>query len=303
MAMQIETATQQFLAYVERERGCTAATAKAYGSDLRRCIAYLVEAGVDLETDALTSLALREYVTWMAARSYTSATLRRRVSTLSSLYRWLIYCGHATTNPCLSLALPKKRRPTPTYLTLEEARRVLASSEDHPDPRTAFRNRAMMATLLFCGLRRAELLDLRVSDVDLRSRWVKVRPGKGVEGRSVPLLEEPADALRDWPESRPKVEHDFVFTGIGGRPLRAHGLQHTFRDIAKVAGVNREGVTLHTLRHTFASLLLQQGFDLVSIKEMLGHADLATTSVYLHLDAAHLKAAVGRHALAGRCGG
>ena len=106
--MQIETAARQFLAYVERERGCTAATARAYGSDLRRCIAYLVGAGVDLDTDALTPAVLREYVGWMAREGLVGATIRRRVSTVSSLFAWLIYCEHSATNPCLSVALPKK---------------------------------------------------------------------------------------------------------------------------------------------------------------------------------------------------
>jgi len=185
--MHIETAAQQFLTGIERERGCTGATVEAYASDVRRCVAYFREVGVELDTGSLAPQVLRAYVSWLASEGYSSATVRRRVSTLSSLCRWLIVEGVLVTNPCLSVALPKKRRPTPSYLTLEKARRVLAASEEHSNPRTAFRNRAVISTLLFCGLRRAELVDLRVSDVDLRSRWLKVRRGKGVKGRSVPL--------------------------------------------------------------------------------------------------------------------
>lgn len=302
--MNIETAAERFLVYLERERGCTAATSAAYGSDLRRCIAYLQANGVALDCDSLTAATLRGYVSWMAGEGYSPATVRRRISTISSLCRWLVSEGVLLTNPCVSVVLPKRRRRTPSYLTLEEARRVLAASEEHRNPRTAFRDRAVIAVLLFCGLRRSELLDLRVSDVDLRSRWLKVRRGKGVKGRSVPLVKEAAEAIADWLEFRPAVGHDYLFTGKAGMRLGKNGLIGLFRRAAARAGVAREGVTLHTLRHTFASLLLQHGCDLVSIQQMLGHADLSTTSVYLHLDAAHLRAAVERHPLgaAGQAG-
>lgn len=295
--MHIETAARQFLVYLERERGCTGATSAAYGSDLRRGVAYLQEAGLPLTTDSLTPATLRAYVSSMASAGYSPATVRRRVSSLSSLCRWLVGEGALVANPCLSVTLPKKRRQAPSWLTVEEARRLLRASEEHSNPRTAFRNRAVVAVLLFCGLRRAEVLDLRVSDVDLRSRWLKVRRGKGLKGRSVPLVEDAARALADWLEFRPVVDHDYLFTGKGGQRMGKNGLTALFARVSKRAGVAREGVTLHTLRHTFASLLLQYGCDLVSIQEMLGHADLSTTSVYLHLDASHLRAAVERHPL------
>ncbi len=104
-------------------------------------------------------------------------------------------------------------------------------------------------------------------------------------------------ALADWLEFRPDVDHDYLFTGFTGRRLGNNGLACIFKQVAKKAGVLRDGVSLHTLRHTFASLLLQEGCDLVAIKELLGHADLSSTAIYLHMDASHLKAAVQRHPL------
>jgi site-specific recombinase XerD len=160
-----------------------------------------------------------------------------------------------------------------------------------------FRNRAIIAVLLFCGLRRQELADLQLSDVDVKSRWLRVRRGKGGKGRSIPLAPEAAEAVGDWLEFRPEVDHEYLLTGLGGRRLGKNGLVRVFRRVAKLAGVDRRGVSLHTLRHTFASLLLQEGCDLVSIQELLGHSDLSTTAIYLHLDAAHLQGAVARHPL------
>lgn len=114
----------------------------------------------------------------------------------------------------------------------------------------------------------------------------------------MPLVAEAARAISDWVEFRPEVEHDYLCTGLGGKRLGIRGVDRVFARVAHATGVDREGVSLHTLRHTFASLLLQHGCDLVSIQEMLGHADLSATAVYLHLDASHLQAAVGRHPLA-----
>ena len=148
-----------------------------------------------------------------------------------------------------------------------------------------------------CGLRRAEVVGLEVSDVDLRSRWLRVRRGKGGKGRSVPLVPEAAEAVGDWLELRPEVDHGALFVGIHGERLNVGGMAKVFRDVADRAGVDREGVTLHTLRHTFASLLLQEGCDLIAIQELLGHADLSSTAIYLHMDASHLQGAVGRHPL------
>ena len=126
--MKIETAAKQFLQYLTLERGCTDATAEAYGSDLRRCIEYLDEQGIEPDTEQVTAAVLRGYVSWLAAKGYSPATVRRRVSGLSSLWKWLIYSERATENPCACVMLPKKRRhkntqerPAPDITFLLEA--------------------------------------------------------------------------------------------------------------------------------------------------------------------------------------
>ena len=295
--MMIATAAEGFFQYLEYEKGCTAATSSAYGADLRRCIAFLGEVGVALEVEAITQQVVRHYLVWMGERGYAPSTVRRRIAALSSLFRYLVNTGARGHNPCLGLALPKKRRRLPAVLTVEEAKRLLTASEDHPNVRTAFRNRATIAVLLYCGLRRGEVLGLGVSDVDLKSGWLKVRSGKGVKDRLIPMVPAVAEIIADWLEFRPEVGHDYLLTGREGKPLSIKGVVRAFELVKRRAGLVREGVTLHTLRHTFASLLLQEGCDLVSIKEMLGHADLATTSIYLHISAPHLQAAVALHPL------
>jgi len=296
--MRIEEAVPLFVNHLLLERGCSSGTSEAYASDARKLQQYHDEEGIPQDTEALTPIVMRRYVSWLATAGYSPATIRRRVYAISSLFKWAIGYGHADANPCASVVLPKKERHMPAVLTAAEARRVLAASEVHSNARMGFRNRAIISLFVFCGLRRAELADLRVDDVDLRARWVRVRRGKGGKGRSIPLVEEAAEAVGDWLEFRPEVDHESLFVGISGEGLKIGGVAKVFTAVAAKAGVNREGVTLHTLRHTFASLLLQEGCDLISIQELLGHADLSSTAIYLHIDASHLQSAVGRHPLA-----
>jgi site-specific recombinase XerD len=297
--MRIEDAAQLFFTYLEHERGCSAATASAYGADVAALLRYLAQEGIEPCVESLKPVVLRRYVSWLSSRGYSPATTARRTYAISSLCKYLVNYGYAEFNPCRQVVLPKKVRRMPAVLTLEEARRVLRVADDHRCPWMGFRNRAIIAVLLFCGLRRQELVNLKLSDIDLRSRWLKVRRGKGGKGRSIPLAPEAAEAIKDWLEFRPEVDHEYLLTGLGGRRLGKNGLVSAFRRVAKCAGVDRRGVSLHTLRHTFASLLLQEGADLVSIQELLGDADLSTTAIYLHMDAAHLQGAVALHPLGG----
>lgn len=296
--MTFEAATSEFFRYLEYERGCTAATSSAYGADLRRCVLFLQEVGLPCEVEALSHQVLRQYLVWMGeVRGYKATTIRRHIAAVSSLCRYLVSAGKLPNNPALGLALPKKRRRLPSVLSVEEARRLLVASEDHPNVRMAFRNRAIIGVLLYCGLRRSEVLALEVRDVDLKAGWLKVRSGKGMKDRLIPLLPEVSGMIGDWLEFRPQVAHGALFLGREGKPLALNSLVRLFDRVCRLAGLKRESVTLHTLRHTFASLLLQEGCDLVSIRDMLGHSDLATTSIYLQVSAPHLQTAVGLHPL------
>jgi site-specific recombinase XerD len=293
--MNFEAASREFFRYLEYERGCTAATSRAYGADLRRCVAFLEDVGIPAEVEQVTRVVVREYLAWMGEKGYRPSTVRRRIAALSSLCKYLVSAEKLGSNPCVGLALPKKRRRLPAVLSVEEAKRFLSASEDHPNVRMGFRNRAIIGVLLYCGLRRSEVLALKVNDVDLKAGWLKVCSGKGMKDRLIPLLPEVSGMVEDWLEFRPEVGHGALFTGREGKPLALNTLVRLFDRVRQRAGLDREGVTLHTLRHTFASLLLQEGCDLVSIRDMLGHADLATTSIYLQVSASHLQAAVERH--------
>ena len=175
--MKIEAAAEQFLRHLVLERGCSPLTAAAYQSDVRKLVEYLEQESTEADVGELTPIVLRHYVSFLAGEGYNPATIARRLYAVSSMFKYLINYGYADSNPCASVVVPKRHRRMPAVLNAEEARRVLEAAEGHTNPRMGFRNRAIVATLLFCGLRRAELVGLKVADVDLRSGWLKVRNG------------------------------------------------------------------------------------------------------------------------------
>ena len=186
----------------------------------------------------------------------------------------------------------------PTYLRRDELRAILDAAQQNRDVLVAFRNYAMMAVCIFAGVRRSELLDLRLGDVDSDAKMIRVR-GKGRKWRAIPLAEEAWGALSDWLEFRPDgCSHDYVFTTVRGNRVHPSRMQRIWQSILGRSGVRREGVSLHRLRHSAATLLLQSGTcDIVQIQHLLGHSRIDTTAVYLHLQPRDLQRAMARHPL------
>ena len=157
----------------------------------------------------------------------------------------------------------------------------------------------MMATLIFTGVRRGELINLRVGDVSLREGTVRVM-GKGSKMRVIPLVDQAIEAIRDWLEfRREQCDHNFLFTTTHDNRIYPSRMQRIWKSILERADIDNDGVTLHTLRHSMATLLLQSGqCSLVEIQKILGHSRLDTTAVYLHVCDGDLRDAVQAHPLA-----
>jgi len=301
--MQFEQAVEQFLYWLEIERECSPLTIEAYQSDARQFRAFLSDVGIDHDTKAITSDVVRQFIAEMKGRGLSPQTIARRINCLRSLWRFLNITGLETTNPCIAVTVPRKRRSLPTFLSVDECRAMLGATETNHYAILAFRDRAALSLLMCAGLRRSELLDLLVSDIDVDAGWVRVRRGKGGRPRMVPLVGEAVPAVRDWLELRPECGHDRLLTTLSRKPLGKNGLQVLFHKALRNSGIMRPGLTLHSLRHTFASLLLQNGCDLLSIQKMLGHASLDTTAIYLHVGMKTLQEAALRHPLAERAPG
>ncbi len=299
--MRFQHAVDEFLAYLQHERGCSPFTVVSYRSDFRLFLSFLADRRVPPSIDNVTSSVVRQYVATLSKAGYAPSTIGRRVASLKSLVSYLQECEYTSHNPLARISTPKKQHRTPTYLTLEECQHLLDATDKNHFFMLAFRDKAILGTFLYTGIRRGELLALKLDDADLEACTLAVRNGKGGKGRVIPLCDEVIELLRDWLELRSECDHDVLFTTRLGQPLGKHGLQDTFCRAKQAAGIEREGVTIHTLRHTFASALLQNGADLVSIQRLLGHSSLDTTAIYLHVQMDGLREAVARHPLSRNC--
>jgi len=272
-----------FLAYLEFERGLSRNTLEAYRSDLLQLGTHLKRTGVDGLTATPNDLA--DFVADLAAGSETRppvspATLQRKVACLRSFYRHLRRQELVAEDPTVRLHAPKQARRAPQVLTRDEVARLLDAPRGTEPP--ALRDRALLELMYACGLRASEAIGLDVGDVDLDTGVLRTGPKE----RLVPIGSAASRALVAYlTRGRPRLVGDRTETTLflnhrGGR-LTRQGLYKIVQRHARAAGLDGK-MSPHTLRHTFATHLLAGGCDLRSLQEMLGHADIATTQIYLH---------------------
>jgi len=291
--MELRPLVAEFLTHLRVERRLSPHTIFAYQHDLRTFLRFLAEENQSAVLDAVSPELLRRYLVWLENRELEVATIRRRFHGLRSFWAYLCDWYDVNRNPFRRVALPKRAQSAPTFLTPDEVHRLLEATEANRYVARGIRDRALVTMAVYTGLRRQELLDLTLQDVDLEEGIVRVRRGKGGRGRVVPLLPEVRLAIRDWLELRPSCDHPMLFVNHMRQPLGRHGLHHLFRRALRISGIRQEGVTFHTLRHTFATLMLRGGSDLRSLQQLLGHSSLETTAIYLHSDLTSLRRAVG----------
>ena len=296
--MLMDTVIRDFVLYLCAELGYSAQTARSYHYDLRQLCEFLEAHEVPLDPRHVTTRLVREWVIEMYQRGLSSNTVARHLYALRSFWRYLTKVGIVDDDPLGEVSVPRRTRSLPKYLGPEELQQILDASQGNRTARCAFRNYAMMAMMIFTGMRRGELINLRLPDVSLREKVIRVR-GKGSKQRIIPLVDEVVQAVADWLEFRPaNCAHDYLFTTFHGNRIYPTSMQRIWRDILEKSGIEASGVTLHTLRHSCATLLLQSGqCSLVEIQQILGHSRLDTTAVYLHFSDGGLRDAVHAHPL------
>jgi integrase/recombinase XerD len=280
----------RFIDYLSLERGLSRNTTVAYGADLCSFAIFLADQGIGSVNDA-TRETVTDYLLHEKQRGLNTASLCRRLVAIKMFYRYLQQEGLATANITDGMDAPRLWKILPDILTPKEIERLLAT----PDPRKplGIRDRAILEVFYGAGLRVSELAALRLDNLHREEGYLRCM-GKGRKERVVPLHDKAMEAINHYvdavrPEWAKDPRQDAVFLTRRGRPFSRQGLWDLIRRLVHRAGIAKR-VSPHTLRHSFASHLLSNGAPLRVIQEMLGHADIATTQIYTHVDASRLMA-------------
>ncbi|MDR1775710.1 MAG: site-specific tyrosine recombinase XerD [Actinomycetes bacterium] len=289
----IQELLKEFLAYLSAEKGASRNTIDSYGRDLNDWVKWLTERK-HTTPDTVSRNDAIDYIAHLRDVGYRPRSLTRKLSALSSFHKFLVREGHTTNFPLNRL--PKVNTPerVPEVLSMAQVTGLFRCLEDDGTP-VALRDRALVELLYSSGLRASEACDLDVADVDLDAKTVRVI-GKGNKERIVPI----GDVATHWIARylqhgreflRPKIAAAPVtgklFLTSKGKPLYRAAVYTVVREAGECAGIPH--MHPHTLRHSFATHLLEGGADLRSLQEMLGHADLATTQIYTHVTEQHLR--------------
>ena len=291
----LDEALDQYLAHLRVERGLLPATLESYARDLREYLDWLLREGV-LRLSLVTEPLVLQHLGALQTRGLSRASQARHLAALRGLHKFASAEGIAPLDPSEGVGATRGSRPLPDFLSVSEVDRLLAQ----PDARTApgARDRAMLEVLYASGLRVSELVALPLSAIDPEAGVVRVR-GKGNKERIVPVGERARNSLSTYlSAARQRMlggrrSPDLFVTPRGGRMTR-QGFWKLIGRYAREAGIAQR-VYPHSLRHSFATHLLERGADLRAVQAMLGHADIATTQIYTHVDRARLKAVIARH--------
>ena len=275
-------AVGRYLDHLRHERRLAAHTLEAYSRDA----AMLASLAGDRAIESVTLHDVRRFIATLHARGQSPRSLARILSSWRGLYDWLARNGLASANPCMGVKPPRAAKRLPEALSPDDAVRLVSVEQDSGAGR---RDRALFELAYSCGLRVSELTGLDVDSIDMRSGEARVL-GKGSKTRIVPVGKPAIAAVKAWlPEraTQAKPAERALFVGRSGRRLSTREVQRRIKRCAAAAGLDVD-VHPHMLRHSFASHVLQSSGDLRAVQEMLGHASIASTQVYTHLDFQHL---------------
>src|SRR5438477_5321829 len=298
---------RQFLDYLKLEKHFSDYTVKSYGADLIQFGQFMAgEIGHANSTASATPLTLeqvderqlkcepltiREFLAYLYAQNYTKSTTARKLATLRSFFKFLIRRGLVSVNPLSTIRTPKQEKRLPKCLDLEQVQKLLDAPDDND--LLGARDKAMLEVLYSSGIRVSELVELEISDLDLQEGILRVR-GKGRKDRLTPIGSQAIKALQRYFELRnadnkTQAQNSLrVFLNKHGEPLSTRSVRRKLDKYLVEAGLD-PGISPHTLRHSFATHLLNNGADLRSVQELLGHQSLSTTQIYTHLTTSRMK--------------
>ena len=280
---------QRFLGYLTLERGMSANTAMAYSDDVDKLVRYLVDAGVGVEH--ATTDDLERFVCTLQDIGIQPRSQARIISGVKRFYKFLRQEGYMESNPTELLLTPNIGHHLPEVLTIDEIDRMIGAID--MSKAEGQRNRAIIETLYGCGLRVSELVNLPLSQLYVEERYVVIQ-GKGNKQRIVPISPVALEQINLYLEQTrshqvaQRGSEDILFLNRRGAKLTRQMIFHIVKQLCELAGV-RKVISPHTLRHSFATHLLEGGANLRAIQQMLGHESITTTEIYVHIDRSQLR--------------
>lgn len=285
----LKHALTDYFHYLQIERGLAENTLMAYRRDLIQYMEFMQTKQIK-EWEEVDRHHIIQFLKTLKEKNRSTATISRMISAIRSFHQFLVNDQIVTTDVSIHIEIPRQGRSLPDVLSVEEVEKLLNIKEDSP---LAIRNKAMLELLYATGLRVSELISLEMNDIHLSMGFVRSL-GKGSKERIVPLGSIAIEAMEKYLHfSRPILvkknqSESKVFVNHHGRPLSRQGFWKLIKKLALEAGLTKE-ITPHTLRHSFATHLLENGADLRSVQEMLGHSDISTTQIYTHVTKSRLK--------------
>jgi integrase/recombinase XerD len=276
---------REYLSYLQVEKGLAKNSIESYERDLAKLKAWAKKNNFDLRE--LSRQDLREWLIDLAGENLSENSKRRIVSALRGFYKFLQFDGHIKKNPAEDLIAPQKSAYLPKFLNQADVESLI----NVPEISTEFglRNRAILELMYACGLRVSEAVNLKLSDVDVDA-GILTCTGKGGKTRRVPMGKSAVEWLKKYLIVRRKkenIEINNLFVGSFGKPTNRQEIFKFIKEYAEKIGLS--DVSPHTLRHSFATHLIQNSADIRSVQQMLGHADISTTQIYTHITDAHLR--------------
>lgn len=279
----MENVIQDFVSYLHNKKQTSQSTQTSYQRDLRKLASFLETHGIEEFEDA-TQTNLNAFVLDMEKKDFASSTISRTIASVRALYHYLFQEHRMEDNPAEGLKPPRVEKKAPEILSVEEVDRLLKQ----PDLETlkGMRDKAMLEVLYATGMRVSELIHLQMDNVNLSMGYITCQ--ENAKERIIPINQASRRALKQYLENAREFlikdrETFSLFTNCSGHAMSRQGFWKMLKRYAKMAGIKRD-ITPHTLRHSFAAHLLQNGADIKSVQEMLGHSDISTTQVYLHLN-------------------
>ncbi|SMP48380.1 site-specific tyrosine recombinase XerD [Anoxynatronum buryatiense] len=281
----MEALMQQYRTYLVKDRKLSSNTLESYQRDLQQFFVYLGEQGVPHPRDA-SQTTLIGYCLSMEHKGRAPSTIARNVASLRCFYHYLLQQQMIRQNPAEQLESPRSQKRLPSILSFDEVEKLLHQPSGKGFK--AYRDKAMLELLYATGIRVSELISLHLKDVDLSLGFVRCCQERSRE-RIIPLGSKAIESVRRYLEKyRPHSDQTLLFLNVQGKPLTRQGFWKIVKSYAVKAGIDKP-ITPHTLRHSFATHLLQNGADLQAVQEMMGHSDISTTQVYAQMIHSRIK--------------